>query len=335
MSQRRFKTLSPIEKATLRKTNRRPLMERANMEGNIGEWPVFVLSPREARPTIPNKAGLKDDKGRVIREPDLPRYVRRSVFEYELPSGTVTRTIISEASHTWGFPTTIGLEVLLHVCLTAQGDGFRSPYVRFTYSGFAKATGRTIAGSVIETVRREVHALLKTSMTFENAWKEHPSTAEIEEFVKARREGLEAKRPESRFLRERVMHILAGASLPTRQEAAAPAAAQAISRGFETSAPAAGDQAGVLVVRGDEPPGLPAEGWVRLSDELLESLRRGYRFGVDPDYFFDLEGGSPSGSISCLPSGTTRGGSMRKMRSGSEGGLASRRSGPPGRSSQN
>jgi len=169
--------ITPTQKAKRRQLHRRPLTEKALVEANVLEYPLWALANRDALPTKPDPAGgfVMNDGGALVLDkrsgkPILKRVVDTDkltkVFEIDvsLADGSkVTRRVKLEASHTIGYPTILSMEVLVYLCQTARRLGLRSQYVPCSLLDIARALGRGVGGSQLAQVLDAVVALEKTT----------------------------------------------------------------------------------------------------------------------------------------------------------------------------
>lgn len=268
-----FAPATPTEKAIQRRETRRPLQEHALVEGNLMEYPLFALSNKEAKPTKADPTGAIDPTtNKVKKVPDKARFKRVLSLETSTRSGVVIRRVTIEAHEDWGFPTVLGLELLIYACHKVQQNGFTSRYAPFTYYDFAKATHRSTSGASIANIRAQVHALLKTTIDFTDAWCRHPTEEQTQAAIRARGSGQAIDLPTPQFIGEQPeVHIIDKARLRTTK----------------TNTP---DEVLELLRYKDAPddPEQKPPSYLRLSEEVFASLKAGYRFGVDPEYLFGL-----------------------------------------------
>jgi hypothetical protein len=266
-----FLPATPTEKALQRRDTRRPLQEHATVEGNLMEYPIFALSNKEAKPTKADPSGALDPKtNKVKRVPDYERFKRAIALETKTESGIVLRRVEIQASPEHGYPTILGLEMIIYACHKAQQLGYTSRYVPFTYYDFAKATHRSTGGSSIANMREQLQAILRTTVTFHDAWCRHPTPDEVQAAAKARDAGLAVALPKPMFIGEMPeMRMLDGARILARNDT--PKDILEVLYGDES----------------DEPETRPSS-YLRLSDEVFHSLRAGYKIGIDPEYLFGL-----------------------------------------------
>jgi len=147
-----------------------PRREILTSEGNVADWPLFVLNSKQAHPRV-NLDGLSSEAARL----KLITAYRREVTIAQTDSTTsrrIEKTCIISASPDFGFPGDLGQRVFYTlVGLWVEQDRADDPRVYVSPAELCRRLGLGRSGKAIENVLAQLRAMKAQQIEFRNAWR--------------------------------------------------------------------------------------------------------------------------------------------------------------------